>query len=305
MAEEEKTIKKLRKAIEAGARLVEISSSKIIWDKGHDKIEVTSGELDYRACQILDCVADKIAQNHWFGQVFGINKEKNNEEPDRYIVVVQASEFKSFIGEQHLSSEYLIKIFEKIPDITLKGKTKIPVPISKDKWMDMNFYKDNICGVGVAHEDEDLAKYRSDRKLRGKGAGREEPVFVFFFSNAYGLAFFQNARERAGCQLQDPDLYHLPPRAQELFQAVRWNDGLIVLTTEQASKMMNLKWPVKQKTRLYERVGFIRKILKILKDNEFINYNNKTFEQGKTIEKKAWIFYTRKRKLIKNKRKIN
>ncbi len=44
------------------------------------------------------------------------------------------------------------------------------------------------------------------------------------------------------------------------------------------------KWPVSNKARLYERVKLIRKILKILKDNEFINYNDKTFEQGKMID---------------------
>ena len=37
----EKRDRKLRKAIEAGARMVEISSSKIAWDKGHDKIVVS------------------------------------------------------------------------------------------------------------------------------------------------------------------------------------------------------------------------------------------------------------------------
>jgi len=163
----------------------------------------------------------------------------------------------------------------------------------------MSFYKDNICGVGVAHEDEDLAKYRSDRKLRGKGAGREEPVFVFFFSNAYGLAFFQNARKRAGTQIQDPALYRLPPDAQELFQAVRWKNDLIALSAEQISKIVDWVWPPKN---FYDRVYRIREILKILHKNGFIN---KPTEHGKKIEKKAWAFYVRKRKLIKSRQKIN
>lgn len=301
----EKRDKKLRTAIEAGARMVEISSSKIAWDKSHDKVKVVSGKLDYRTHQILDCVADKIAQKHWFGQVLGLIGSSRQKEPDRYLVIVHAREFKNFIMEQKLSNKYLIKIFKDVPKIVLDGATKIPFPISKNKWLDIHFYEDNICGIALAYEGGEFEGYRSNHKQRGKGANFEEPVFIFLFSNPYGLAFFRSAMNRAGTQIQDPKLYRLSSKAQELFQAVRWNSGLIAVNTEQVSKMMNLKWPVKSKSRLYERVNLIRKMLKILKDNEFINYNEKTYEVGKKIEKKAWTFYVRKKRLIKNERKIN
>lgn len=290
---------KLRRAIEAGARAVAKSTSKIAWDIGHDKVRVVQGKLDYRIHQILDCAHDRIAQGHWFGQALGLTDSAITKEPDRYIVIIESSKFKNFIANQNLSNKYLCKEFKKLPKIVLEGDTKIPFCMSKNKWLDIHLYEDNICGLAVAYESEEFEEHRSDRKLRGKGAGEEEPVFILFFSNPYGLAFFRDAMRRKAAQLQDPDLYRLPPRAQELFQAVRWKNDLIVLNTEQASKTMNLKWPVKNIQRLYERVALIRKMLKLLKDNEFINYNDETYEQGKTIEKKAWGFYVRKHKLIK------
>ncbi len=87
--------------------------------------------------------------------------------------------------------------------------------------------------------------------------------------------------------------------AQELFQAIRWNNGFIAVNTEQASKMMNLTWPVKGRKNLYKRVNLVRKTLRILKDNEFINYKDEAFEKGDRVERKAWTFYVRKKKLIK------
>lgn len=302
----EKRNLKLRKALESGARMVEISSSKIAWDKGHDRIKIVSGKLDYRIHQILDCVADKIAQKHWFGQVLGFRSKSITKEPDRYMVIIEGHEFKNFIENQSLTNNYLIKTFKEVPKIVLDGETKIPpYEISKNKWLDIHFYEDNICGVAVAYEKDEFKDFRSNKKQRGKGSGIEEPVFIFLFSNPYGLAFFRGAMRRHGTQIQDPKLYSLSPKAQELFQAIRWNNGLIAVNTEQASKMMNLRWPVKNKKRLYERVNLIRKMLKILKDNEFINYKDGGFEKGDSVERKAWTFYVRKKKLIKYERAIN
>ena len=42
-SKEERQKVKLRRALEAGAGMVEISSSKIAWDRGHDEIKVASG----------------------------------------------------------------------------------------------------------------------------------------------------------------------------------------------------------------------------------------------------------------------
>jgi len=295
----EKQNLKLRKALEAGARMAEISSSKIAWDKGHGRIKVVSGKLDYRMHQILDCVADKIAQKHWFGQVLGFKSKPITKEPDRYMVIIEAHEFKNFIENQSLTNKYLIKMFKEVPKIVLDGNTKIPYPISENKWLDIHFYEDNICGLAVAYEKDEFKEYRSNKKQRGKGAGIEEPVFILLFSNPYGLAFFRSAMRRRGTQIQDPRLYRLSPKAQELFQAIRWNNGLIAVNTEQASKMMNLTWPVKGRKNLYKRVNLVRKTLRILKDNEFINYKDEAFEKGERVERKAWTFYVRKRKLIK------
>lgn len=296
----EKRDKKLRKAIEAGARMVEISSSKIAWDKGHDKIKVTSGKLDYRAYQVLDCASDLIAQEHWFGTVIGSWDKANTKEPERFLVPITYRQFLKFIGDKHkLSVNDVIEIFKAVPRIILEGEINIPYCLADKNWLRISQYIDNICGLAIAHEDEKFEEHRSDRKLRGKGAGKEEPVFIILFSSSYGLAFFRNAMNRKGTQLQDPKLYRLPPEAQELFQSVRWKRDLIPLNTEQISKTVGWIWPPKN---FYDRVYRIRKLLKILQENGFIN---KPTENGKKVEKKAWAFYVRKRKLIRDRQNDN
>jgi len=292
--------KKLRKAIEAGARMAETSISKIHWDIGHGKISVTSKRLDYQIHWVLNCAADLIAQEKWFAQVFNENltvrSPKFSEEPHRYIVVIEYENFKKFVGREMKVKEAM-EIFLKVPEVILTakaGKVKIPLYFGDERWGDIGLYKDNICGVAIAHKKEEFGEHRSERKLRGKGAGKEEPVFILVFSNDYGHIFVKNAMDRDGTQLQDSELYRLLPEAQELFQSVRWKRDLIALNTEQISKTVGWVWPPKD---FKDRVYRIRKLLKILHGNKFIN---RPTENGKTWETKAWVFYVRKRKLIGN-----
>jgi hypothetical protein len=287
--------RKLRRALEAGARMAEISLSKIAWDIGHDKIKVTSGKLDYRAYQVLDCAADLIAQKHWFGCVICSWDKPKTEEPDRFIVPISYSQFLDFIGDKHnLDTEDVKRIFKRVPEIILEGEVDIPYCLSDRRWLRINQYIDNICGVAIASESKEFDKYRSDRSLRGKGSGKEEPVFILLFSSPYGLAFFRNAMRRKGTQLQDPRLYRLPPKAQELFQSVRWKTDLIALNTEQISRTLDWVWPPKD---FHDRVKRIRRVIEVLHENGFIT---KPTERGKTAKTKAWVFYVRKRKLISN-----
>ena len=58
-AKKEKRDSKLKKALEAGARVVERSISKVGWDMAHGKVKVVSGKLDYRSWQILDSAASE------------------------------------------------------------------------------------------------------------------------------------------------------------------------------------------------------------------------------------------------------
>ncbi len=285
---------KLQNALEAGARIAEKSISKVAWDIGHDKVKVTSGKLDYRVYQVLDCAADMIAQKHWFGVVLGLRESAITKEPDRFLVVISFEKFKKFIGNESLSAKRACEIFKKVPEVILEGNVKIPFCLADSKWMELDSYVDNICGVAVASEKKEFGPYRSARPLRGKGAGREEPVFILLFSTPYGLAFFRNAMRREGCQLQDHRLYRLRPEAQELFQAVRWKNDLIALNTEQISKILNWVWPPKD---FKDRVYRIRRVLDILYDKGFIN---KPTEHGKTWESKAWAFYVGKRRLIRD-----
>jgi len=207
------------------------------------------------------------------------------------------------VENQSLTNKYLIKIFKDLPKIILEGKElNIPFCLSENRWLRIEEYIGNICSVAIAYEDEKYGKYRSDRKLRGKGAGKEEPVFLILFSSLYGKSFFRNAMNRTGTQIQDPELYHLPPKAQKLFQSIRWKRDLIILDPKEISKTVGWKWPVVGKKSLYRGVNKCRELLKILYERKFIN---EVEERGKKIEEKDWVFYTRKRKLIKKQRLIN
>lgn len=296
-SKKEKGEEKFKKAIEAGARVTEKSLSKIGWDIAHDKIEITTGKrLDYQIYWALQCVADLIAQEKWVGQILNstmnVRLAKFHEEPHRYFVVVEYQIFIKFLGRKDISTKKATEIFMKIPDIVLTGENiSIPYCLAKGGWLPLKKLKGHICEVAVASAGE-YAEHCSNRKMRGRGAGREEPVFILFFYSDYGKTFVQNAMRREGAQLQDHRLFRLQPEAQELFQAVRWKNDLIALNIEQISKICGLVWPVKN---LRDRVMRIRKILDILVDKGFIG---KVTEHGKKTETKAWVFWTKKRKAI-------
>lgn len=306
----EKRDKKLLKALQAGGKLAERSISKLAWDIAYGKVTLEAGKMNYRVHQVMDCASDAIARGEWAKMKFSKRLKKNDESTDvRYdhefpIVIIPYKAFKDFIDEQDLKTEKTVEIFKQVLRIALWGKANIPIYDENFEWGRIHLYGDHICGLAIASEGS-FEEYRSDEKLRGKGSKKEEPVFILIFSSPYGLTWFRNAMERSGTQLQDPELYNLHPRAQELFQTVRWNNRLVIMTVESASIAMNLKYPLKNKPRVYERVEFIRKMLKILKDNMFINYDDERFEKGKKIEQKTWAFYVRKKKLIGLERKIN
>jgi hypothetical protein len=287
---------KLRKALEAGAGVAEISSSKIAWDMAHDKMRIASGKFDYRTHQVLDCVADQISQDHWFGVALGLQEEPNTDEPERFLVPVTYKQFLDFIDDRSkLSTSEVIELFKSIPEITLEGEVDIPYCLSESRWLRITSYKDNICGVAVAHEHSEFEKYRSGRKLRGRGAGEEEPVFILLFSSPYGIAFFRNAMHQYGNQLIDRSFYHLRPEAQSLYQSVRWKRGIIHLNIEQISKAVGWTWPPND---FKDRVYRIRRLLDILHEHGFINKPPKSedFERGGSWETRAWTFYVRKGK---------
>jgi len=285
----EKRDEKFRNAIEAGVRIGEKSISKIAWDFGHDKLKVYGGKLGHKELQVLDCTAYKIATNHYFGYTLGMWDKPNTKEPDRFIVIIPYSEFLRFINlRRNPSTKEVAEAFKNVAKITLEGEVDIPFCLAKGNWLKIKEYVDNICGVAIASESEEYAQYRSDRKLRGKGQGEEEPVFILLFSSPYGIAFFRNAMHREGAQLLATELYRLQPEAQVLFQSIRWKNDLIALNTKQISKTVGWVWPPKDfKDRIYR----IRKLLELLFYNSFIN---KPKEEGDTWETKAWVFYTKK-----------
>ena len=300
----EKQDRKFKKALLGGARLVERSISKVGWDLAHGKVKVISGKLDYRSWQILDCAADKIAQDTWLPEVM-FGKKMKPSDMEGKTVIISAKEFKDYIGDHNISNKNLIKIFEDLPKATLKGEVAIPFYTSEYQWVMVDFYVDNICGVAIAHESDEFGEYRSKRKLRGKGSGKEEPVFALIFSNTYGQAFFHHAQKREASQLLNQKLYELKPDAQELFQVVRWNEkGPIIMNVEEVSITVGWIWPPED---IYDRVRRCQDLLILLYKKKFIN---RPIERGKTAESRSWLFYIskgrgvitpdHKAKLIKN-----
>lgn len=291
-AKNRKRDKKLKKALEGGARVVDRSISKVAWDIAHNKIKVVSGKLDYRSWQILNCASDKIAQNEWFSKVL-FPKIALNKDPavdtEGCTVIISAKEFKDYIGNQNISNKNIIKIFEDLPKATLKGSVAIPFYYPEYQWVMVDFYVDNICGVAIAYESKEFEKYRSKRKLRGEGSGGEEPVFALIFSNPYGQSFFRHSQRREASQLLNQKLYEIDPNAQELFQAVRWNEkGPIIINAEEVSRAVGWTLPI---TNFSLRVKRCQKLIDILYENNFIN---KPIISGKSVEKRSWLFFISK-----------
>jgi len=299
-AKKEKRDSKLKKALEAGARVVERSISKVGWDLAHGKVKVVSGKLDYRSWQILDCAADKIAQNEWIADVFNLPQNSGADvDRERQMVFISAKEFKDYVGNQNIANKLIVKAFEDLPEAILKGRITIPFYFPKYQWVTIDLYKDNICGLAIAHEDKEFEKYRSKRKLAGKGSGKEEPVFVLIFSNPFGQAFFHHAQKRESCQLLNQKLYELDPNAQELFQAVRWNEkGPVIVNVEEISRAVGWIWPT---SNIHARVKDCQNLLSILYEKNFIN---EPIERGESIEKKSWLFYISKGRGAKRKMEL-
>lgn len=312
---EKKRRENLRRALLGGARAVEKSISKIAWDAGQGKIKVSAQRLDYQVHWVLNCAADLITQEYWllpaaFDGVITINNPRvivkkaekywwndmSNSSRGSYDVVIDYRTFRKFLGRNDISTDKALEIFLKVPEVILTaeaGTAKIPYYFNDGRWGDIRLYKDNICGLSIASEDPTFSQYRSTRRLRSRGAGREEPVFILTFTNAYGRAFVQNAMHRETCQLQDHALYRLRPEAQTLYQAVRWRSQNIRLNTEQISKIIGWVWPPKN---YHDRVVQIRRTLKILHEAGYIT---KWRELGKTLKRKAWFFNVRRGKLLK------
>lgn len=292
-AKKERRDEKLKRALEAGGLVAERSLSKIAWDIAHNKVRVVSGKLDYRSWQILNCAADKIAQNEWMPNILNlVNYRKGlSVDNERKMVFISAKEFKDYIGDQNISNNNIIKMFEELPKAVLKGKVKIPIYYPKYKWLIMKFYEDNICGIAIAYDEEGFEEYRSKRRLRGEGSGKEEPVFILLFSNAYGNAFFRHAQKREACQLINQKLYKLNPNAQELFQAIRWNEkGPIIINVEEISRAVGWNWPAKN---ISLRVKKCQKLIDILYKKNFINKPIPRGLKGK-VKYRSWFFYISK-----------
>jgi len=285
---------KLIESVKAGSKVVEKSLSKVAWDVGQDKIQVTQGKLNYKSHRVLDTCADKVAKGTWLMKLTGENFWKIGSQQvvvDRdgecYMVIVTASEYREFISKPNLSNIQVCKDFEALPEIVLKGDLLVPIAGS---WITITGYKDNICGLLLAHEGGDEAEaWRSKRKQRGRGAGEEEPVFILLFSNAYGKAWFKNAMNREDTQLQGREIYTIEPGAQDIFFAQRWYRDMIILDAEIASRILNLKWPT---SNLRERVMRVESYLEILYTEGYIT---KPTKKGKHINRRTWIYWIAKR----------
>lgn len=290
---------KPKKPPESVCRIVEKSISKITWDLGGDELKITSGKLDYQTHWIMDAIANKIARNPQIPKALGLENADDLNDPERLLTVLTCSEIKSFLKNQNIGNRKIRELALRLPDLIFFGKVKIPIAI-EGRWLILDFYKDNFCGVALANEHKEFYEHRSDRKLRSKGAGIEEPVFVFIFTNPYGKTFFRNAMRWNGRQLQNPKLYKLSPNAQNIFQAVRWKkdqkNNEIILGIERMSRIMNLKWPP---IRMNERVVRIRRALKELHENGFII---KPIESGEFSKDKVWMFQVDKKYLLSEKK---
>jgi len=296
--------RKLRDALKGGARLAETSLSKLLWDFGSKKVVISENQrLDYQIIWALHCASDSIARDEWANRMMGSSEREKivvRDEREQYLVIIPYKKFKKFVGRD-ITIKEAKEIFGRIPDVTLSTiGDGIILPFGGG-WGNVSFYKDNICGVAFAKRGT-YEEHRSDEKIeRGRTAGTEEPVFILLFSNDYGRAFVEGAKNRWGTRLQYPEVYQLDPRAQELYESIRWNTGIVIRNMERISLVVGWQWPLKGKQQIYKRKRNCQKLIDILYESGFITRQRK---RGKG-EKSEWLFYVRKVKGILNEKKEN
>lgn len=296
----EKRNRNFIEAVKDGKKIVEKSLSKVVWDIGSEKIIVTGNQrLDYQVIWALHCASDFVANDEWFGEMAGLTDRKKSlhEESGNYYVVIPYKRFKDFVGRD-ISVQEAIGIFRKLPKVILLAAAddRSAKLLVGGKWTRVPIYEDNICGVAIAQEREKYDQYRSDETIeRGPSAGTEEPVFVLFFSSLYGKAFVKSAKERKGCRLQDTEMYRLNPRAQELYEAVRWRGirDVVILNMERISTIVGWKWPIDGRKKWFKRKEMCQKILDILYEEGFIT---RPMPKGKKLENIHWVFYVRQKR---------
>ncbi len=300
--------KKFLDAIEAGARIVEKGFGKVLWEIGSENIVNTGQRLDYKRIWVFHCASDLIARSEWFSLMtenLTIHDPQFHQEKDYYVVIIPFRKFKSYVGKGDMKVQEAIDIFKSVPRIVFESGNKngsVKLQIG-GKWKEVIFTGDNICGVMIASEESTLDDIRSlDKKLRGRPResklnhiqkidDREEPVFILCFSNLQGRAFVESAMKREGTRLQYPEVYQLDPRAQELFESIRWRGKDIIthLDIPRISRVVGWKWPVKNRQRLRERKESCQRLIDILYKEGFIA---KPWITGKG-EKTQWHFYVR------------
>ncbi len=306
--------KKFLDAIEAGARIVEKGFGKVLWEVGKENIVNTGQRLDYKRIWVFHCASDLIARSEWFSLMeenLAVRDPQFHRRKDYYVVIIPFRKFKSYVGKEDMKVQEAIDIFTSVPRIVFEsdgGDGSVKLNIGGE-WKDVIFTGDNICGVMIASDHKELDDQRSvEKRLRGRPrkselnhikeiGDREEPVFILLFSNLQGRAFFESAMKRLGCRLQYPEVYQLDPRAQELYESIRWKGDEklgkalpVHLDMEFISRVVGWEWPIEGKKRLYKRRKGCQRLVDILYKDGFIT---KYWTSG-LREKTQWHFYVRK-----------
>ena len=105
-------------------------------------------------------------------------------------IVISEVEIRKFVNKPNYSTSQITERVKNIGHFTLEGT--VPIFCGKDGWINVPV-TGGFAEVWIAKEEERYFKYRSKRKLRGKGKGREENVFIIRFIGTWGTAYIMNA----------------------------------------------------------------------------------------------------------------
>lgn len=206
------------------------------------------------------------------------NKKKFIKSPKRHFstVVISEGEIRKFVNKPNYSTSQITERVKNIGHFTLEGT--VPIFCGRDGWINVPV-TGGFAEVWIAKEEERYFKYRSKRKLRGKGKGREENVFIIRFIGTWGTAYMLNILNNYVTVFPPRFYKDLSASAKTMFRAI-CGKGVSIINIHQINKIFDWEEPMKN---VPQRIIRIEKIWKELYKHGFIKKFTRYKKEDGTI----------------------
>lgn len=213
------------------------------------------------------------------------------------IIIISDEEIRKFIGKSRYSGDQIRERTKNLGRITLEGT--LPIFFGKDGWTNVSV-TGGFAEVWVASEKEEYFRFRSKRKLRGEGKGREENVYIVRFIGSWGTAYLFNVLNRR-VTIFPPRFYRqLSANAKMLFRAI-CGKPVSIINIHQISKILDWEEEV---VNISKRVIAIEKLWAELRQEGFINKPKKYEREGvifwRVERRKDWFNLPKQLEKVKN-----